>query len=273
REYVETLARGVSCKEQPKRISAFAGARLLERGAAPGIPAAVIHHRRIRFDLYKRPVFIEDLALHHRARSSLALLELLDHLRRLNERDHVVHHLLVAGYDLGGGHPLVFFEVCRNDKGLDGVGRPGLYRELLTDIENGVRFAELPPTSCAFRSRRKIPGIPFTRSAVNPRNDCVRVLLRQAMIVLELAGFGFRAPRWHLPVEDLLLDRPGPRTAFLVGDQRHRSDVVRAMTLGAVLVEDRRNVAVESDILRRRAGNAHSKRYQADRRDCEQSKK
>ena len=52
-------------------------------------------------------------------------------------------------------------------------------------------------------------------------------------------------PRRHRPVTHFISDRLGPGTDFLVGHQRHRRDFARAVALGAVLVQDRRDITRE----------------------------
>ena len=54
-------------------------------------------------------------------------------------------------------------------------------------------------------------------------------------------------PRGHLALHHALLHDPSKRQHFLIGHQRHGSNVVRPMTDYAVLLQQGRHVLVVSD--------------------------
>src|SRR6266571_206616 len=249
RKNVYPFARRITRKEQSERVAAFARAGTFESRTAIWRAAAVINHRRVGPYLQQRPILIEDIALHQRSRAALALLELLDHLGSLDERDHVMNDFAVAGKNLGRADPLVLFEVCWDDEVLNRVWSSRIDGEFLPEVEHSVWLAQPPAASRSkLRHGRKILRIAFLRALIDPCYDRVDVLLREPMIVSVLAVFRIRAPGRHLASEDFFLDRSRPRTSFFVSHQRHRSDVDLSVTLGAVLVKDRRNVSVESNL-------------------------
>src|SRR6185295_11533688 len=66
----------------------------------------------------------------------------------------------------------------------------------------------------------------------------------QAPVVGEVADRGIGVPGRHDPILDVLGDRLRPRPHLVVGQQRHRSDLVGAMTPDAALGQDGGDVVV-----------------------------
>src|ERR1700752_4345575 len=77
------------------------------------------------------------------------------------------------------------------------------------------------------------------RPAICPGADLVDLVLGEALVVLELAVMRIGKPRRHLSRGDLGLDRPGPRPRLLIGEERHRRNLVGAVTLCATAEENR----------------------------------
>src|SRR5262249_39774057 len=100
RQDVDALPRSITSQQQSECIPTLACQRSLERRSAVRRAAAVVNHRSVRFDLDQRTIAVEDRVLHQRPRAAFALLELFDHLRSLDERDHVMHDPPVARHDL-----------------------------------------------------------------------------------------------------------------------------------------------------------------------------
>ncbi len=94
------------------------------------------------------------------------------------------------------------------------------------------------------------------RAAFDPRHHGVDLLLRQRTIVGELAVVRIGAPGRHLPLHDRGADRLRPRAHFVVGEERHRSDLAGPMAALTALLEDGRHVLVVRDLDRRRRRSA-----------------
>src|SRR5258707_14168016 len=70
----------------------------------------------------------------------------------------------------------------------------------------------------------------------------------QATVIAELAERGVGMPRRHLSLNYGLPHYPGKREHFVIGHQRHRSDVVRAITGYAVPFENGRYIFIVSNL-------------------------
>src|SRR5262249_24091451 len=158
RHHIDALPRGIACEQQTESIAALAGKRPLERRPSACITTTIVYNRRVGLHLHQSPVAIKDRALHRSPSSPLALLELLDHLRSLDKRNHVVDNFAITRKYFRRCDPFILSEVCWNDEVLNRVGHSRLYCELLTNIEDRIRLAESPPVGRReFRRRWKVP--------------------------------------------------------------------------------------------------------------------
>src|SRR6185295_2733445 len=176
-KHVDALARRVAGEEQPERVAAFACAWSLERGTAVWRSATVVDHRGVGFYLEQRAVAIENIALHKGSRAAFALLELRDHLRSLDERDHVMNDLAIAGKNLGCCHPLVFFEVRRNDKVLNRVRHSRRDLEFLPEVEHRVGLSKPPAVSGGELRYDEVLRVAFFGALIDPRDDSLNIVL------------------------------------------------------------------------------------------------
>ena len=88
------------------------------------------------------------------------------------------------------------------------------------------------------------------------------VRVAQPAIVREVPETGISEPRWHLFRENSFPDRLGPRTRALVGEERRRANLARAVTALAVLLHDGKNVFVVRDVGVRRSGQGRCSQHQ-----------
>src|SRR5262249_19339100 len=85
-------------------------------------------------------------------------------------------------------------------------------------------------------------------AGVDPRQQRVDVLPRQAAVVGELAVLRVGVPGRHAAVGDHLADRAGPVAGLLVGQQRERADLAGAVGLPAGLLPDARHLLRVGDV-------------------------
>src|SRR5262249_16582745 len=102
--------------------------------------------------------------------------------------------------------------------------------------------------------RRHIGDIALLRTAIDPLHERGDLFLRERSIVLEMANAYvlIDVPGWHLASESFLLDCFSPWSCFLIGQQRHRGKRTGTMADLALILQNRRNVFREGDLLRRR---------------------
>ena len=168
----------------------------------------------------------------------------------------------VAGAELVGRDPGVFLQVGRHGDVGVGHGAVGGHRERLEHREDQIGLADGPALG-ELGHLGQVGVVAARRSAVDPRRDQVDLVLRQAHVVLVGAHAGIGAPRGHLARDDLRLDGARPGADVVVGDQRHRREVVRPVAGHAALVEDRRHVGGERrDPLRRLGTGRHRPQQQ-----------
>ena len=91
-------------------------------------------------------------------------------------------------------------------------------------------------------ARRQILRVALGRAGVDPARDRRLLRVGQAALVREVADRRIGMPRRHDAGLDRVGNRARPRPRILVGEQRHRRDLARPMTGGAVGKEDRRDV-------------------------------
>src|SRR3981081_1366959 len=81
-----------------------------------------------------------------------------------------------------------------------------------------------------------------------PSVDGRDFLVAQATVIAELAECRVGMPRRELSLNHGLAHYPGKREHFVIDHQRHRSDVVRAMTGYAVPFENGRYIFIVSNL-------------------------
>src|SRR5262249_39300427 len=91
-------------------------------------------------------------------------------------------------------------------------------------------------------------------TAIDPLHERGDLFLQERSIVLEMANAYvlIDVPWRHLASENFLLDCFSPWTCFLIGQQRHRGKRTGTMADLALILQNRRNVFREGDLLRRR---------------------
>ena len=89
-------------------------------------------------------------------------------------------------------------------------------------------------------------GVALGRAVHGPIADGRDLLFGQPAFIQEIAVAGSRFPRRHHAGLRDGRDLLGALGGVLIGQQRERRHLARAMAVGAVLIEDRRDVAIES---------------------------
>ena len=158
-----------------------------------------------------------------------------------HRHDHVVDHFARARPDLDRLHPLVLGEVRRNLEVL--VFHESICGHLVVrSASRRPRPARRAPshrrTSAPAGGPSDLPG----RAVVRPALDDGLLLIAQAALVGELAVGLVGMPRRHDAGDDLVADLLRVRPRAVVREERHRRDLARPVTAGAVLVKDRRDV-------------------------------
>src|SRR5205807_6155477 len=141
------------------------------------------------------------------------------------------------------------------------IGSSGLHDQVFRQSYDDIRLANLPRQLIRELARwRHVGGISLRSAAVHPLNDRGDFLVSHRRIVIEVlhAHVLIDEPGWHLPSNDFRLDGLGSRAHVFVSQQRHRSNGAGAMTNLAMLLQDRRHVPGEGDlILRNHCGRDH----------------
>ena len=166
---------------------------------------------------------------------------------------NVMHHRRRACTHLDRGHPLVLGEVGRHGEVLVRHLALGRHVERLCHLEHHVWRPDLPPVD-ECRRRGQLVEVATRGPGVDPLHDGVALGVGQPSLIPELSDRGVGVPRRHLPRQDLVLDGAAPGSRLLVGHQRHRRHLARAMAGDTVLVQDRRDVVGERRRLRLGAG-------------------
>ena len=183
------------------------------------------------------------------------------------ERQDVVHVCPAAGANLDGLHPLVFGEVGGKRDPLVLHLAHRRHRERFLHGEDGIGCADAPPLG-ECRRGRQIAVVPPGRPGRRPLDDDVALGIAHPPIVREAPALRVRMPRRHGAVQHLVAHRARPRPGLVIRDQRHRCDLARTMTRGAVLVEDGRDVFRERR-RRRRGSVLRGLRRNAKGRSCD----
>ncbi len=98
-------------------------------------------------------------------------------------------------------------------------------------------------------------GIAFELLAVNPSEKGVLLFIAKTRVVRPFAEGGIGFPGRHFAGNYSLLDCRRPRAHVLIGNKRHRGDVVRVMARNAVLIQNRSDV-----VCKRHFGGCNRKR-------------
>src|SRR6185312_14283783 len=138
---------------------------------------------------------------------------------------------------------------------LVGTGRRERVRR---NRDDHVGLADLPTVRKRW-SRRHVLRIAFKLGAVRPGFDGLHFYAGQTRIVRPLAIMWVGEPWRHLAREHRFLNRRCPRLRILVGEQRHRRDIVRMMARHAMLIKNGRDVVSKRGFAREnRGGNDKS---------------
>ena len=134
------------------------------------------------------------------------------------------------------------------------VGPVGLHDHVFRQTYNEIRLADLPGLIIRELARRRhVRGISLESTAVHPLDDRGDFFIGQRLVVIEVlhSNVPINEPRRHFPSGDSLLDRPRPRTRLFVSHQRHGRNRAHMVTILAMLLEDRRNVLREGNLILR----------------------
>ncbi len=161
-----------------------------------------------------------------------------------HEGDDVVDHVGGAGVYLRAHDPLVLGEVGRDAEILvwyPAARRLGRHVERLRHREHHVRLAQTPALGERERSGQVLV-VTFRHPTGDPGQQRLAVLLRQRAVVRELAKERVGVPRRHALLVDDLANGVGPGHRVVVGQQRHRSDLARAVAFLTVLLHNAADV-------------------------------
>ena len=157
----------------------------------------------------------------------------------------MVQHLRVSRTHLRRDNPHVFGKVHFHQNVLVGHRAGRGHIEVLGHLDDHVRL-DIPAVMKGDRSRLVL-RVAFHRAAVRPRTERHDFRVGQSLVVREMPVRRIREPGRHLPLDDSGLDRFRPRTRVLVGQERHRRDLARAMARLTVLLQNRQHMLVERD--------------------------
>jgi hypothetical protein len=168
----------------------------------------------------------------------------------------VVHDASVVRAQFDGANPASLLQSAGHDEVAEQIGAVGRHDERLGHFEHEIGLAHLPAIGKSRRGGR-VRGVAFKSTGGKPRAQRVLRGFVETSLALEGQGLVRGDPRRHRSGVDALdnLSR-----AFLgVGEaqQGKRRDFAGAVAGGAVLLEQRRDVAVEG---RRRGRNLQQRR-------------
>ena len=129
----------------------------------------------------------------------------------------MVDDAAVGRPELDAADPDVFLQVGRDRDVEIRHGAVGRHRESASVILKTRSGLPIDQPSANSRRLRQLGAVAFRRAGVDPRGDRVDLRLLQADVVGELADGRIGAPRRHLALDDLRLDRARPRPRVLVG--------------------------------------------------------
>src|SRR6266481_4294797 len=157
-------------------------------------------------------------------------------------------HVLVTGSDLHGLQPARLIHGRAENKIPVLIGSLGRQQVGLLGFDDQIGFPDLP----AFHkigNRRQVGSCAFHRAAFDPFCDQRNLLVREMKFIGKLEFSGFRKPGRHEFGLRYRGDLSGMRLCILIGEQRERSCFAWSMAARARAKENRRDVAVESDLL------------------------
>ena len=158
--------------------------------------------------------------------------------------DHVVDGGGVARPHFPRLDPAILVVVRRHLEVDVGNLAAGGDRIVLLHLEHGVGRADLPAGRVGRRGRQVL-RIALGRAGLDPPRNRRLLRVGQPPLVREVPDGGIGVPRRHRAVLHLGGDGPRPGPGVLVGEQRHRRHLARAMAGRALREEDRRHVARE----------------------------
>ena len=134
------------------------------------------------------------------------------------------------------------------------VGPVGLHDQVFRQSYDDIRLADLPRLLVRELTRRRhVGGISLQRAAVHPLDDRRDFLVAQRLSLSKCCTPTFLSMN-HGGISraaTFCLDGLCPRARLFVSHQRHRRNRARVMTDLAMLLEDRRHVLREGDLVLR----------------------
>jgi hypothetical protein len=157
--------------------------------------------------------------------------------------DRMMHDRRIARTQFDLFDPALFREGDRRVEVLHRQFAFGRDFEIYRHLDHHVRLAEGPAWS-VFRERRQVFVFAFRRAGVDPGDDGLALFLREPAVVAEFERRSVRVgvPGRHLAFNDRFADGLAPWADFGVGGERHRRDLARTVTVGALVEDDRRDV-------------------------------
>ena len=152
-----------------------------------------------------------------------------------------MHDFPVARPQLDRLNPLRFGEVGRDVEVLVLDHPVGRDLVLLLHFEDDVRLSHGPAFGID-RRRRQVLRVALRRAGVGPRDQHLLLFVGQPALVQERAFRRRRVPGRHVSLADLVANVLGMRPDVVVGQERHRRNLARAMAGRAVAEEDRCDV-------------------------------
>ena len=137
-------------------------------------------------------------------------------------------------------------ESSGNDEDLVLILHVACMREGFRHAQHEVGLANLTALG-EIREAGVVGRISFRHSVGNPRADECLLVVGQKPLSTQRAVVVVRGPRRHVVRLGDVLNEVAVSRHFRVGGKRHRTDFTRAVTFGALGVDDRRDVGVEGD--------------------------
>src|SRR5438093_4030761 len=136
----------------------------------------------------------------------------------------------------------------------------GLHNQIFLNADDDIRLANLPCKRIGELARRwHVGGISLRSAGVGPLDERRDFLIGYGDVIIKLPDTHVLVdePRRHLSGHDFRLDRLRPRPRLFISQQRHRRNRAFAVTGLAMLLEDRRDVLRECDLLLRHRRRKH----------------
>src|SRR5262249_14348527 len=191
----------------------------------------------------------------HSAESDLWVL-LVAAARRpaaINQDVRVVEDFLVAGQKLNRLDVTRLRDRDRDDEVAEDISRSSGQRVRLWRLDDLIGLPQLP-CFIEFWRGGKILSIAFDHSLLNPLANGFDLLVAQSARISELAVAGFRQPWRHVSARGYGHDLSRAFFDFLNLEQAERTRPARVVAGQTVREEDRRDLFVERDLLRKAAG-------------------